>query len=60
MSHPMDGMSAMDRINARYGHGSLYLASASTVGARRECTMRRGLKTPEYTTRLADLPVAVL
>jgi hypothetical protein len=22
--------------------------------------MRRGLKTPEYTTRLADLPVAIL
>jgi DNA polymerase V len=53
-------MSAMDRINARYGHGSLYLASAGTAGARREWTMRRGLKTPEYTTRLADLPVAIL
>lgn len=28
-------MSPMDRINARYGHGSLYLASAGTAGARR-------------------------
>ena len=28
-------MSAIDRINARYGHGSLYLASAGTAGARR-------------------------
>jgi len=55
-----DLMSAMDRINAKYGYGSLYLASAGTAGARREWTMRQGLKTPEYTTRLADLPVAVL
>ncbi len=53
-------MSAIDRINARYKHGSLYVASAGTAGARREWIMRRGLKTPEYTTRLADLPVAVL
>jgi DNA polymerase V len=50
----------MDGINARYGHGSLYLASTGTAGARREWTMRHGLKTPEYTTRLVDLPVAVL
>lgn len=53
-------MSTMDRINARYGHGSFYLASAGTAGARREWTMRRDLKTPDYTTRLADLPVAIL
>ena len=53
-------MTAMDRINAKYGHGSLYLASAGTAGARREWLTRRSLKTPEYTTRLADLPVAVL
>lgn len=53
-------MSAMDQINAKYGHGSLYLASAGTAGARREWTSRRGLKTPEYTTRLTDIPVAVL
>ena len=53
-------MSAMDRINASYGHGSLYLASAGTANAQRRRTMRRGQKTPEYTTRLADLPVAVL
>ena len=53
-------MSAMDRINAKYEHGSLYLASAGTAGARREWTLRQGLTTPEYTTRLADLPVAVL
>lgn len=42
------------------GHGSLYLASADTAGAWREWTMRRRLETPEYATRLADLPVAAL
>lgn len=53
-------MTAMDRINAKYGHGSLYLASAGTAGARREWLTRRSLKTPEYTTRLDDLPKAIL
>ncbi|RYE79218.1 MAG: Y-family DNA polymerase [Oxalobacteraceae bacterium] len=53
-------MTAMDRINAKYGHGSLYLASAGTAGERREWLTRRSLKTPEYTTRLEDLPTAIL
>jgi DNA polymerase V len=53
-------MTAMDRVNARYGHGSLYLASAGTAGARRDWTMRQGLRTPQYTTRLADVPTAIL
>lgn len=51
-------MVAVDAINARYGKGTLQLASAGTAGDQREWAMRQARRTPEYTTRLEDIPVA--
>ena len=51
-------MSTMDRLNDRYGRGTVLLASAGLEGKKRSWAMRQELLTPEYTTRWADLPVA--
>ncbi len=49
-------MQAVDRVNARYGRGTLALA-AGGLGPRR-WHMRQKHRSPRYTTRWADLPVA--
>jgi DNA polymerase V len=46
-------MKAMDGLNARYGRNTLFHAS---MGIQPRWKMRRELKSPNYTTRLADLP----
>lgn len=51
-------MTTMDKINARYGKGTLQLASAGTAGDLREWSMRQERRTPQYTTRWEDMPVA--
>ncbi|HEX2544245.1 MAG TPA: Y-family DNA polymerase [Ramlibacter sp.] len=51
-------MAAMDRINDRYGRGTLQLASAGVGGTARSWTMKQQWRTPQYTTDWADLPVA--
>ncbi|MEB0056481.1 Y-family DNA polymerase [Variovorax sp. LG9.2] len=51
-------MSAVDAINLEHGRGAIQLASAGTAGAKRQWVMRQSLKTPNYTTCWADLPVA--
>lgn len=52
-------MQAMDGVNSRFGRGTLQLASAGTPSQRHEWTMRQGLRTPAYTTRVEDIPVAL-
>ncbi len=47
-------MRAMDRINACWGCGTLRLATEGVDPAWR---MRRGMMSPCYTTRWAELPV---
>jgi DNA polymerase V len=49
---------AMDRINDRFGRGTLQLASAGLGGDRRAWTMKQQWRTPHYTTSWADLPEA--
>jgi DNA polymerase V len=49
---------AMDRINDRYGRGTLHPASAGLGGDRRSWTMKQEWKTPQYTTDWRHLPVA--
>ncbi|KQT08968.1 Y-family DNA polymerase [Ramlibacter sp. Leaf400] len=49
---------AMDRINDRYGRGTLHPASAGLGGDRRSWTMKQQWRTPQYTTDWAHLPVA--
>jgi DNA polymerase V len=51
-------MRAMDRINDKYGRGTMLLAGAGTRGDQRGWFMKQSLRTPQYTTSWADLPVA--
>ena len=50
-------MSAMDAINAKFGKGSLKVASAGARNLSSAWQMKQELRTPQYTTRLLDLPV---
>lgn len=50
-------MKALDKINGRYGKGTLQMASAGTAGDAREFWMQQERRTPRYTTRWADIPV---
>lgn len=51
-------MTVMDRLNMRYGRGTLKLASAGTAGMDRQWEMRQANKTQGYTTSWAELPTA--
>lgn len=51
-------MEAMDQINARYGRGTMQIASAGLDGPRRKWSMKQERLTPCYTTRLDDIPEA--
>ncbi|MBV8800892.1 MAG: Y-family DNA polymerase [Alphaproteobacteria bacterium] len=46
-------MATMDRINTRYGRNALFNAR---MGIEPRWRMRRELKSPNYTTRLSDIP----
>ena len=49
---------AMDRINDRYGRGTLHAASTGLGGTARSWTMKQAALTPQYTTNWAHLPAA--
>jgi DNA polymerase V len=51
-------MAALDRLNDRYGRGTVQLASAGLGGEARAWTMKQQWRTPQYTTCWQDLPVA--
>ena len=51
-------MGALDKLNDRYGRGTVMLASAGLKGPQRDFEMRQNLLTPQYTTSWQDLPVA--
>ena len=51
-------MGTLDRLNDRYGRGTVRLASAGTQSEGRIWTMRQSLLTPRYTTCWDDMPVA--
>lgn len=52
-------MHAMDAINTRFGRGAIGLASAGTAVKTREWAIRQEMRTPRYTTRLDEIPVAL-
>ena len=52
-------MGTLDKLNDRFGRGTVLLASAGLEGQARTWSMRRNLLTPQYTTRWDDFPVAV-
>ncbi len=51
-------MQALDRINQRYGRGTLHLASAGTTDTQRPWGMKQERKTSGYTTDWAGLAAA--
>lgn len=51
-------MTALDRLNQRYGKGTLHMASAGVEGNKRVWSMKQERRTPRYTTSWEDLPVA--
>ncbi len=52
-------MTTMDRLDQRYGKGTLMLASAGTAGDKRVWSMRQEMRTPQYTTCWEDVPLAL-
>ncbi len=51
-------MTAMDAINGRYGKGTVHVASTGATEKVREWGMRQERRTPQYTTRWEDVPIA--
>lgn len=51
-------MATLDKLNDRYGRGTVTVASAGVKGPQREFEMKQNLLTPQYTTSWSDLPVA--
>ena len=51
-------MGALNRLNGRFGRGAVKLASAGLAGDARRWSMRQQLRTPDYTTRWSDPPLA--
>jgi DNA polymerase V len=51
-------MIAMDAINGRFGKGTVESAATGRTGQARLWEMKQERKTPQYTTRLEDVPVA--
>lgn len=51
-------METMDEINARYGIGTLRIAQANGLDAVRPWRMKQHRRSPNYTTDLADIPIA--
>lgn len=51
-------MLAMDAINGRYGKGTVHAAATGKAGPPRAWGMKQERRTPQYTTRFEDVPVA--
>ena len=51
-------MSTLDRLNSRYGRGTVLAASAGLGGDIRLWSMKQNRRTPGYTTCWEDMPVA--
>jgi DNA polymerase V len=51
-------MAAMDDVNGRYRKDRLRFGSTGTRGSNPTWTMKQKRRTPEYTRRLKDVPVA--
>lgn len=51
-------MTALDALNSRYGRGTVHMASTGMDDKTRAWGMKQERRTPQYTTRLEDVPVA--
>ena len=51
-------MMTTDQVNGKYGKGTVTVANSGTLGVHRQWLMRQELKTPDYTTCWASMPIA--
>lgn len=51
-------MAAMDSINGRFGRGTVHSGATGQAGPKRSWGMKQERRTPQYTTRIEDVPVA--
>lgn len=51
-------MVALDALNQRYGKGTVHSANTGGTNKKQEWVMKRERRTPQYTTRWEDVPVA--
>jgi DNA polymerase V len=51
-------MATLDGINRKYGRGTVLMASAGLEGDARVWSMKQERRTPAYTTRWEDMPIA--
>jgi len=51
-------METLDTLNDRFGRNTVSIASGGVAGDKRRFSMKRERKTPEYTARWEDMPVA--
>ena len=51
-------MIALDTLNQRYGKGTVLMGSSGNRGNDREWSMKQERRTPAYTTKWEDMPVA--
>jgi len=50
-------MDALDKVNDRYGRGTLQMGTANLGAKPRNWMMKQEPRTPAYTTRWEDMPV---
>jgi DNA polymerase V len=50
-------MDTLDKVNHRYGSGTLQLGTANLGAKPRNWMMKHERRTPAYTTRWEDMPV---
>ena len=51
-------MAALDGLNVRYGRGTVHVASTGAGSQPKSWAMRQERRTPQYTTRWDEVPVA--
>ena len=51
-------MTALDRLNNRYGRGTVSMASDGNQGERRQWILKQELRTPDHTTCWLSMPIA--
>lgn len=51
-------MVALDALNQRYGKGTVHSANTGGTNKRQAWVMKQERRTPQYTTRWEDVPVA--
>jgi len=51
-------MVALDSLNNRYGKGTVHSASTGGTNKSKDWGMKQARRTPQYTTRWEDVPVA--